>query len=165
MWTILKIDKKKFKLLKLDFEKKLGKELKFYNPKIKIQKFQKNNYKDFEVDILGNYLFCFHKSFEKKNVMSSLQYSRGLKYFLEGFTQSQREINLFINKCKNYEDDKGFLSSSFFSICFDKNYKFFSGPFTERIFKVINLQKNKIEILMGQIKTTIDRKNFLFKPV
>ena len=165
MWTILKIDKKKFKLLKLDFEKKLGKELKFYNPKIKIQKFQKNNYKDFEVDILGNYLFCFHKSFKKKNVMSSLQYSRGLKYFLEGFTQSQREINLFINKCKNYEDDKGFLSSSFFSICFDKNYKFFSGPFTERIFKVINLQKNKIEILMGQIKTTIDRKNFLFKPV
>ena len=165
MWTILKIDKKKFKLLKLDFEKKLGKELKFYNPKIKIQKFQKNNYKDFEVDILGNYLFCFHKSFEKKNVMSSLQYSRGLKYFLEGFTQSQREINLFINKCKNYEDDKGFLSSSFFSICFYKNYKFFSGPFTERIFKVINLQKNKIEILMGQIKTTIDRKNFLFKPV
>ncbi len=165
MWTILKIDKKKFKLLKLDFEKKLGKELKFYNPKIKIQKFQKNNYKDFEVDILGNYLFCFHKSFEKKNVMSSLQYSRGLKYFLEGFTQSQSEINLFINKCKNYEDDKGFLSSSFFSICFDKNYKFFSGPFTERIFKVINLQKNKIEILMGQIKTTIDRKNFLFKPV
>ena len=165
MWTILKIDKKKFKLLKLDFEKKLGKELKFYNPKIKIQKFQKNNYKDFEVDILGNYLFCFHKSFEKKNVMSSLQYSRGLKYFLEGFTQSQREINLFINKCKNYEDDKGFLSSSFFSICFDKNYKFFSGPFTERIFKVINLQKNKIEILMEQIKTTIDRKNFLFKPV
>ncbi len=164
MWTILKIDKKKFKLLKLDFEKKLGKELKFYNPKIKIQKFQKNNYKDFEVDILGNYLFCFHKSFEKKNVMSSLQYSRGLKYFLEGFTQSQCEINLFINKCKNYEDDKGFLSSSFYSICFDKNYKFFSGPFAERIFKVINLQKNKIEILMGQIKTTIDRKNFLFKP-
>ena len=164
MWTILKIDKKKFKLLKLDFEKKLGKEFKFYNPKIKIQKFQKNNYKDFEVDILGNYLFCFHKSFEKKNVMSSLQYSRGLKYFLEGFTQSQCEINLFINKCKNYEDDNGFLSSSFYSICFDKNYKFFSGPFAERIFKVINLQKNKIEILMGQIKTTIDRKNFLFKP-
>ena len=41
----------------------------------------------------------------------------------------------------------------------------FHGPFTEKIFQIINLQKNKIRILMGNIKTTINNKDFLFSPI
>ena len=47
----------------------------------------------------------------------------------------------------------------------NSNYKFLTGPFAEKIFKIISLQKNKINILMGNLKTTIDKKEFFFNPV
>ena len=51
------------------------------------------------------------------------------------------------------------------STLIDKYYKFSSGPFTDKIFKIIELQKNKIDILMGNIKTKIKKKEFLFTPL
>ena len=36
MWTIIKIDKKKFELFKQDLRRKLGSESKFYAPKINL---------------------------------------------------------------------------------------------------------------------------------
>ena len=53
----------------------------------------------------------------------------------------------------------------FFSKEKNKIYKFSSGPFTNKIFKIIALNKNKIDILMGNIKSTINKKNFLFEPI
>ena len=53
----------------------------------------------------------------------------------------------------------------FFDLDLNKRYKFLSGPFSEKIFKIINLQKSNIRVLMGNIKTTIKRKEFLFTPV
>ena len=47
----------------------------------------------------------------------------------------------------------------------NKIYKFTWGPFTQKIFKIINLNKDKIDILIGNIKTRINKKKFLFKPV
>ena len=47
----------------------------------------------------------------------------------------------------------------------NKIYKFASGPFTQKIFKIINLNKEKIDVLIGNLKTRINRKEFLFKPV
>ena len=44
-------------------------------------------------------------------------------------------------------------------------YKFSTGPFTNQIFKIINFQKNKIDILLGRLKTTVNRQDFLFSPV
>ena len=42
MWTIIKIDKKKLIFLKR-FSNKIGKKLDFYNPKLKITKYNKKN--------------------------------------------------------------------------------------------------------------------------
>ncbi len=165
MWVILKFDKKKFNLLKEDFNKKLGKDCIFYNPKMKIQKFKGNKLSKMEFNILGNYIFCFHKNLETKNIYNNLQFCRGLKYFLNGCTYSQNEIKGFIEKCKSLEDNNGYIVNNLFRLYENRNYKFSSGPFAERIFKIINLQKNKIDILMGNIKTTINRQNFLFKPI
>ena len=39
MWTIIKIDKKKIDFLKKDFQDKIGKKIDFYNPKLKITKY------------------------------------------------------------------------------------------------------------------------------
>ena len=77
----------------------------------------------------------------------------------------QDDVNHFINKCKNLEDQKGYLTRSLFELDFNKKYKFFSGPFVDRIFKIISLRKNDIKILMGNLNTTINKKDFLFSPV
>ena len=131
MWTAIKFDKKNFHLLKEDFLKKIGKEFIIYRPKIFIQKYKNNKLINKEVDLLGDYLFCFHKNFCKKSTINQLEFSRGLKYFLNGFIELQQDVQNFV----------------------------------EKFFKIINLQKNKIDILIGNLKTTIDKKEFLFTPI
>ena len=66
MWAIIKFDKKNFKFLKKEFNKKLGKECEIYIPKIQVQKFKNNKLINKDFNLLGDYLFCFHKSFKNK---------------------------------------------------------------------------------------------------
>ena len=82
-----------------------------------------------------------------------------------GFAQSQDQIETFIKRCKDCENKEGYLTQNFFEIQRNLNYKFTSGPFAEMIFKIIDLQKNKINILLGNIKTTIRKEEFLFTPL
>ena len=84
---------------------------------------------------------------------------------MDGLIESQDDIESFVQKCKDSECKEGFLSRDFFEIKVNKKYKFSSGPFTEKIFQIIDLQRNRIKILMGNIKTTIKKKEFLFTPV
>ena len=165
MWTIIKVDKKKINFFKEDLTKKIGSKFKIYNPKLITQKYKNNKLIDKEFNLLGDYLFCYHEDFSNKFTINNLQFVKGLKYILNGFTQSQNEIINFINRCKDSEDKNGYLSSDFYSLENNMNYKFSSGPFANTIFKIINLQKNKIDILMGNIKTTINRKRYLISPI
>ena len=52
-----------------------------------------------------------------------------------------------------------------FQLQLDLKYKFASGPFIDKIFQIINIQQNKIKILVGEIKTTIKKNEFLFNPL
>ena len=166
MWTIIKLDKKKIKLFENELEKKIGNNFMIYNPKIMIQKYYKNRLLDKHINLLGDYIMCHHPKFKALNTVKSLRNLRGLKYFLEGCISHQKEIQEFVNKCKNLENEKGFISKNFFEAYFiNRYYKFSSGPFVEKIFKIIELQKNKINILMGNVKTTISKEEFLFNPV
>ena len=63
MWTILKYDKKYLYLLKRDLSNRVGRDLEFYIPKIKIQKYIKNKLCNFENNLIGNYLLCYHHLF------------------------------------------------------------------------------------------------------
>tara|TARA_Y100000590_G_scaffold393942_1_gene472619 strand:- start:481 stop:978 length:498 start_codon:yes stop_codon:yes gene_type:complete len=165
MWTIIKFDRKNIGILKEDFKKKLGKDVTIYSPKLLIQKYKKNKSFNKEFNLLGDYLFCFHRDFKNPETLNLLKFTRGLKYFLGGFNESQDEIEKFIKKCKESENAKGYLTQNFFDICKNSNYKFTSGPFSEKIFKIINLQKNKINILLGNIRTTIKNEEFSFTPL
>jgi len=165
MWTIIKFDKKKLSSLKKDFTKKLGKDFVIYSPKLFIQKYKNNKLTNKEFNLLGDYLLCFHKDFQNPTTINKLKFCRGLKYFLSGFIQSQNEIENFVNRCKKSENDGGYLSTNFYQLHINSKYRFATGPFAERIFQIINLQKNRIDILMGNIKTTIKKKEFLFNPV
>ena len=165
MWTVLKFDRKGLGLLTKGLRDKLGKDIKIYTPKLRIQRYRNNKLINKEFNLLGDYMFCFHKNLKYKDTINSLRFVRGLKYFLEGFDASQKDLERFIEKCKDSESQEGFISRDFFELDLNKNYKFTSGPFTEKIFQIINLQKNKIRILMGNLKTTINEKEFLFTPL
>ena len=165
MWAIIKIDKKKLIFLKEDFKKKLGEEVSLYCPKFLINKSNKNKNNIKELPLMGDYLFCFNAKFSNPQIINSLKYSRGLKYFLEGFVQSQNEIQSFVSRCKDSEDKKGYLTHSFFKLYCNSSYKFSSGPFVNTIFKIISLQKNKIKILIGDLTTTLTKNKFSFTPL
>ena len=89
---------------------------------------------------------------------------RPLKYFLEGSTLFQREIEKFISKCKSLENEAGYLSNDLYELNANSKYKFSSGPFAEKIFKIMQLQKNKIDILIGDFKATISKEKYSFYP-
>ena len=165
MWVIIKFDRKNIEFLKKEFKEKLGDDLIIYNPKFFFERYVNNKiiYKEF--NLLGDYLFCFHKKFKNPTIFNNLRFVRGLKYFLNGFIQSQEEIKRFIKKCKDSENKKGYLTQNFFELSINSKYQFTSGPFTEMIFKIISLQKNKINILLGNINTTIKKNDFLFSPL
>ena len=126
MWAVIKFDKKNFHLLKETFQKKMGKDCVIYRPKILIQKYKNNKLINKEVDLLGDYLFCFHKNFCKKSTINQLKFSIGLKYFLDGFIEFQLDVKNFIETCKNLEDSKGYISQNLFEININSNYKFSS---------------------------------------
>ena len=111
-----------------------------------------------------NDVMVYHKDFINPNTLNNLKFCRGLKYFLNGFIKSQQEIETFVEKCKASEDTSGFLCNNFYQLKINSKYKFITGPFTEKIFKIINLQKNKIDIFMGNVKISIKKKEFLFNP-
>ena len=165
MWTIIKFDKRELKSLTKGFKEKLGDDFTIYNPKFFFKKYTNNKLTYKEFNLLGGYLFCFHKNFKNQEVINNLKFTRGLKYFLSGYIQSQEEIKKFIKKCKDSESKEGYLTQNFLELCINSKYQFTSGPFTEMIFKIIDLQKNKINILLGDIKTTIKKNKFLFYPI
>ena len=46
-----------------------------------------------------------------------------------------------------------------------RSYKFISGPFIEKIFTIIKIQQSKIDILIGDLKTSVKKQEFLFSPI
>ena len=165
MWTIIKFDKKNIEFLKKEFKKRLGEDTIIYTPKFLIESYKKNKLKKKELHLLGDYLFCFNKKLKNPEILNFLKYTKGLKYFLNGCIEVQEEIKNFIKKCQSSENEKGYLVKNFFEIYKHSQYKFTSGPFSEKIFKIIDLRKNEISILLGNIKTTVDKEKFLFNPV
>ena len=165
MWAILKFERKELGLLKSQLKERLGKDHSIYQPKMMMQSFKKNKLIKKEFNLLGNYLFLYNKSETEKILIDKIKYLKGVKYFLNGFSIYQTEIKDFINKCRSSENEQGFISQSFLEIKMDIDYKFSSGPFTQKIFKIIDVQKNKIKILMGSISATINKKDQLFSPL
>ena len=165
MWFVIKSQKNKFNFTKSNLKSLLGKDVKFYFPKVLIQKYRKKKLIEKEINLLGDYIFLFHKDLFFEKNLNNLRFVKGLKYFLKGHKNYQSEIKDFIKYCKSGENDKGRISPGFLNIILNKNYKFNSGPFSEKIFKIIGLQRNKIDILLGNLKTTINKKEFSFSPL
>ena len=98
--------------------------------------------------------------------ISCKKFTRGLKCILEGFKNNQNEISKFINRCKNFEDENGYLKQDFFNRDNFVKGKFISGPFTNLVFDILSREADKIEILIGSYKTTLTKNSdFLYRPI
>ena len=71
MWAIIKFDKKRLNSLKGDFFNKFGKDYKIYIPKLVCQKYRNNEIVKKEINLLGDYMFCFHSSFEDSKIINT----------------------------------------------------------------------------------------------
>ena len=166
MWLVAKIKSKEVNIFKKELEKKLKTKPLFYDPRIQIQKRQKNKITKYNKSILESYIFCFHDSFKDTKSIYKLQFIKGLNFFLNGYNLNQKEIVNFINYCKDFENNEGFIKSLFFKQIISKKAKFISGPFTSMFFDIIEKQKNKLKVIVENIVTTIpDNKNHLYRPV
>ena len=95
-----------------------------------------------------------------------MKFAKGLSFFLNGYYLNQKEIVDFINYCKSFEDEEGLITSGFFKSLLCNEAKFISGPFKNIIFKIIEKQKQKLKILIGDKITTIsDKRNYLYQPI
>ena len=94
-----------------------------------------------------------------------MKFIKGLKYFLNGFNESQESIKKFIQECKSTENDEGFVSREILDLKLEKKYKFLNGPFSNQIFEILKFQKEKIRIATGNLTTTIKKKSYLFLSV
>ena len=166
MWIVAKVKSRELNIFKENLVKKFGIDTKFYSPKIEYHKYFKNKLKKIEKSILENYVFCYHKQFDKNENINKVKFMKGLDYFLCGYGRDQSEIIKFIKYCKDNENREGYIMPAFFKSMIIKKAKFISGPFTNMIFEVLGKEKNKLKILIGNIVTTIpDKQNYLYRPI
>ena len=166
MWIVIKYKNNSLDLLKSEISNRL-KNTKFYLPKIKLVKSYLGLKKKIEKEhkILGDYLLCYNPCFANSNLLKQISNIKGLKYFLNGFSHNQKDIEDFIFNCKKNEDQEGFLKQSFFGYQMNKKLKFLNGPFYNMIFKIIEEQKNKLKIILQGKNTTINKKDYLFTSI
>ena len=166
MWVVAKIKIKNLNIFKKDLAEKIGEDVKFYHPKLEYNKYFGNRVKKFEKFILENYIFCYHEKFKKTNYINKVKFLKGLEYFLEGHIESQQSIIKFIEYCKTFENEKGYLTQLFFKTIIKKKAKFISGPFANMIFEILERKKNNLKILVGNVVTIIpNKKNYLYQPI
>ena len=166
MWVVAKIKRKELKIFKNDLLKGTCKNIIFYSPKIEYYQYSKNKAKKIEKLALESYIFCYHESFKESLSVKKLKFTKGLEYFLNGYSENQKEIVKFIEYCKCSENSNGYLTQSFFKTLITKKAKFISGPFTNMMFEILKKQKNNLKIIVGNVVTTIsDNSNYLYRPV
>ena len=168
MWIVAKFKKHSFMFFKNEVKKKIGNDCKFFRPKIVLQSFRKQRLVNTQVDLLDDYVFCYHNKFSnQKLVKTHLNFIKGLKYILENFKNSQKEIEKFVNYCRSMQDKNGIITKNFFQVNLElnKNYKFLSGPFLNKIFKIISKEKNNLRISVEGLNTTINKEKYLFNPL
>ena len=128
MWVVAKIKKKEISFFKNELKEKIGKDIKFYNPQIELEKFIKNKMIKYKKPLLEDYIFCYHKNFENKKNINCLSFIKGLKFFLKGHDLNQVEILGFINYCKSFENKEGNIKAMFFKSLLSKKAKFIRVP-------------------------------------
>ena len=95
--------------------------------------------------------------------MIESRYTKGLKYFLNGCKNSQKEIVDFINFCKKNQNHRGHLTQSFFQHINLKKAQFINGPLANIVFEIVSNQKKYLNVILGKRKIKIEKNlNFIY---
>ena len=162
MWIVAKMKKNQISILKESIKNKLGPETEVYVPKIQISQVIKGKLQNKKSKfLLGNYFFIKNNKFKSSTILETIKYIKGLHSIIPFAISSQEEIIDFIDKCKENENDSGFISQSFFDLIINKKIKFHSGPLTSFICELIEVEKNKIKVLVNNYMVTVNSENKL----
>ena len=82
-------------------------------------------------------------------ILNYIKNIKGLKQLIY-CKNSQTEIKEFINKCKSLEG-KGLLNYDLYNLDLEK-LSIFNGPLVGKLFKIINYNKNKLNVLIGTLR-------------
>ena len=74
MWIVIKLNKNKLNFFKQDFKKKFKNECVVYYPTVLGQKFYKNKIIKKKLNLLGDYIFCFHESFSDIKNLNQIKF-------------------------------------------------------------------------------------------
>ena len=165
MWIVLKYKKENIKILVSELKRKFDNNLEIYNPKFKTKFKIRNKIIINELSLLDDYLFCYHKNFNNPNSTNILKFTKGIKNFIHGYKSSQNDIKEFIDRCRKSENSEGYLTNRFYDLYENSKFKFNSGIFSNFIFKIINLKKNKMNILLGNLRVTTEKEKFVLKSI
>lgn len=156
MWAIAKIKNSSYSIFKEDLKKKLNNVI-FYRPQYINKIINKRKILSKKNNLFHDYIFCFHDYFKNQNLMNSLIYTKGLKYFLANYYFSQNNIKDVISFCKSKENKLGFIEKKIIEDIKNNKLVFLFGPFQNLIFSVESRNKKKISFYLGNIKTSVNR--------
>ena len=165
MWIAIKIKKhSEINLIKGSLIRLLGNQSLYCMPKIKSHKFTRSKSISNDFYLLGKYILIYNKRFSENNILSKLNFIRGVDSLISGFKACQKDIKEFVNKCEKNTDNSGYLNSDFFSLSKGKNIKFNKGPFINFVSEDMEIQNKKIKLLVGNISIYLDKKENCLLP-
>ena len=167
MWIVGKVKKFQLERLKenLKQKEKDGYKIEVYAPKFVFTKKIKNKFTRIEKVLLDNYVFFNFNKDDYEYANKSSKFCRGLSCILNNFKFDQKSISTFINNCKSFEDKRGFLKPSFFTIIKNSKAKFLNGPFSNFVFEVIEKKEKEMNILLGSLKVRVPYEKFYLKNI
>ena len=146
MWIIANYKPKEFLIFKNKIQNSLN-NAQFYRPCYQKNKVIKA--------LLGNYCFIKHENFENQQFLKTLQYARGLNYFLTNYKESQNEIVDFIDFLKKNEQEPEIISLDFFINFLKIKGIFLSGIFKDLTFDLIRQNKKTLTVSIEDCLTPI----------
>lgn len=157
MWIV--VSTRKFNFFQKEVKKKII-DIKFYYPRIRLDNSRTKN-------LLGKYMFCHSNLFKlDKNIFFKLKFIKGLDQILFSNNHYQTDIINFINLCKSYETNKGFIKNSFFKLKLKEKGQILNGAFSNYIFNLISKNNSNIKVIVNNLKLTIsDRSNINYSTI
>ena len=158
MWTVIKVDLKRFNIFKEDLTNKIGSDVKFFMPTYLVEKSTNKKIVQIKKNLFDDYVFCYSEKFKIKGYLESLKYLKGLKYFLYGGRCDQKEIQEIIQRCKKYENKFGYIDQKYFYDYLNKKIEIFQGPLRNMVFSILEKNKKNISFLFGNFKAKVSNK-------
>lgn len=159
MWVVLKIKKySELNIIRKSLTDLFGSSPNLCNPKVKTKKISNKKNTNKDTFLLEKYILIYHNKLSDQFYLNKMSYMRGIDYCLQGFKGCQNEINKFVQKCEKNQDISGYVNSDFFNLYEGMDIKFSKGPFVNFVSKIVEIQKKKLKMLVGNYSIYLEKK-------